>query len=442
MKHIFFIGVLLFTQLTFAQEKIWTMEECIRYAIEHNPGRAKQEAQNTIYKINQQQAVAGFFPSLNASSSVSANFGRVTDQKTNAYISANTFYNPYSISSSMTLFDGLSQIYRAQFAKINRLMGKEQLQDVKDQIALDVMTTFFDVLYYKGTVHLAEQQLEESATSLKQVQRMEELGMKAAPDVAEIRATDAQNRYLLTQQRNLLRIQIIKLKEKMNFPIDEDLLVSDSIEPEAMNVSDTDAVTIFEQAKQFLPKILSAEQSVKATEAQYKIARGQLFPSLSLQGGFNTSFYRMMDNSPYESFKSQLKNRLGSYIGVGISIPIFDNLSRSANRRVAKQQVIIARSNNEATLRQIYSEIEQAVADVRGLRDESQSAHEKTLASLEAQKVNLSKYEEGLISALELTTSANRLLNARVEELHTGLQYQLKSKLLNYYKGVTSWTEF
>jgi len=442
MKHIFFIGILFFAQITFAQDKKWTMDDCIRYAVEHNPGRAKQEAQNTIYKIDQQQAVAGFFPSLGARTSISGNFGRGIDPESNTYISTSTFGNSYSVYSSMTLFDGLSQIYRTKLTKINRLMGNQQLQDVKDQIALDVMTTFFNVLYYKGTVNLAEQQLEESATSLKQIQRMEELGMKAAPDVAEIRATEAENRYLLTQQRNLLRIEIIKLKEKMNYPIDEDLLVTDSETPELVNISDTDAVTVFEQAKQFLPKILSANQSVKAMEAQYKIYRGQLFPSLSLEGGMQTGFSRFMDGSPFESFKNQLKNKQGSYIGVGLSIPIFNNLSRSSETRRAKQRLVIARSDNEATLRQIYSEIEQSVADVRGLKDQSQSAHEKTVAMLEAHKVNARKYDEGLISALELTTSANRLLNARVEELHTGLQYQLKSKLLNYYKGVTSWTEF
>jgi len=442
MKHIFFIGILLFAQIAVAQEKIWTMEDCIRYAVEHNPGRAKQEAQNTIYKIDRQEAVAGFFPSLDARSNASINFGRGIDPETNAYISTNTFGNSYDVYSSMTLFDGLSQIYRARMAKINRLMGAQQLQDVKDQIALGVMEIFFNVLYYKGTVNMAEQQLQESAHSLKQIQRMEELGMKAISDVAEIRAKEAEDRFLLTRQKNLLRIEIIKLKEKMNFPIENELLVVDSETPELINVSDADALTVYEQAMQTLPKILSAQQSLKATEAAYKIARGYLFPSLSFGAGFSTGFSRLMDEAPEMSFSEQLKNRQGSYVGLALSIPIFDRLSRSSESRRAKQRLVIARSDNEATLRQIYSEIEQAVADVRGLQEQFRSAHEKMVAMLEAHKVNVRKYDEGLISALELTTSANRLLNARVEELYTNLQFQLKSKLLNYYKGETSWTEF
>jgi outer membrane protein TolC len=92
---------------------------------------------------------------------------------------------------------------------------------------------------------------------------------------------------------------------------------------------------------------------------------------------------------------------------------------------------------HEETLRRIYSEIEQAVADVNGLSDEYEHAQKRTEAMQSAHRVNLRKYEEGLIEAIELSTSANRLLNSRIEELHTNLKYQLKYQLLQYYKS--SW---
>jgi outer membrane protein TolC len=442
MKHFLFIPFLFIPFLSFPQEKTWSLEDCTRYAVEHNPQRTKQEAQNAIYKINQQEAIARFLPSLTAESSLSTNFGRGLDPETNTYISTNTLGNSYNIYSSMTLFDGLSSIYRAKLASINRLMGNQLLQDVKDRIALETMEIFFNVLYYKGTVNMAEQQLQESANNLKRIQRMEELGMKAASDVAEIRAKEAEDRFLFTQQTNLLRIEIIKLKEKMNFPVEEELLVAGTETSVLVNASGENAITVYEQALQTLPKIQAAKQSLKATEMDYKIAHGNLFPTLSLSAGFSTGFSRSMDDTPYISFKEQLKNKQGSYIGMTLSIPVFDRLSRSSEARRVRQHLVIARSEHEETLRKIYSEIEQVLADTKGLQDESRSAHEKTEAMLEAHKVNNRKYNEGLINAIELATSANRLLNARVEELHTNLKYQLKCKLLNYYKGETSWIEF
>ena len=147
-----------------------------------------------------------------------------------------------------------------------------------------------------------------------------------------------------------------------------------------------------------------------------------------------------MDNSPYEAFAQQLKNKRGFAVGFTLSIPVFDGFSRSAEMKRSKQRVIMAQSDNEDLSRQVYSEIEQAVADVNSLSDECRYAQKQTEAMLSAHQVNQRKYDEGLIDAMDLSTSANRLLNARVEELYSNLKYQVKYKLLQYYKGEALWT--
>jgi outer membrane protein TolC len=440
MKKIGIILIVLLFQLANAQEKKWTLEECVQYAVEHNPLRVKQEAQNKIYRQDQREAVGGFIPSLNVYSNVYMNFGRNIDPETNTYISTNTFYNSYEASSSVTLFDGLSQIYRMKMANINRLKGEDQLRDTKDQLALETMELYFNVLYYKGTVDIAKQQLEESETDLKRTQRMEELGLKSVPDLTEIKAKEAEDRLALTKQLNLLEAEIIKLKTKMNFPITTELSITDYESTNLTGKTNENPVDVYKQAISTLPRLLASEKTVKATEMQYKIARGKLFPTISLIADISTVFARMMDNTPYESFEKQLKNRQGTAVGFAISIPILNGFSRSAEVKRSKQQLIIAQCENEDLFRQVYSEIEQAVADVNGLSDECRFAQKRTESMLSAHQVNLRKYEEGLIDALELSTSANRLLNSRVEELYTNLKYQLKSKLLQYYKGEALWT--
>ena len=440
MKNIGIVLIVFFSQWINAQEKIMTLEECVRYAIEHNPQRIKQEAQNKIYRQDQRETTGKFLPSVNLFSGVYTNFGRGVDPETNTYISTNTFYNAYEIYSSLTLFDGLSQIYQAKMAKINRLKGEEQLQDTKDRLALETMELYFNVLYYKGTVGLAKRQLEESEASLIRIQRMEELGLKSGPDVTEIKAKEAEDRFLFTKQINMLELEIIKLKTKMNFPITDELFVAD-YEPEVFTGKTNESVEeVFRQSIAILPRLRASEKTVAATEMQYKIARGRLFPVLTLNGGVNTGFSRMMDGSPYMSFTEQLKIRRGSYVNLTLSIPVFNGFSRLAEAKRSKQRLVIAQSENEDLFRQVYSEIEQAVADVNGLSDECRFAGQRTEAMLSAHQVNLRKFEEGLIDALELSTSANRLLNSRVEELYTGLKYQLKYKLLQYYKGVSLWT--
>jgi len=440
MKRKILITLAFLPVLVFSQEKVWTLEECIQYAVEHNPKRVQQEAQNKIYRQDNLEAIGGFLPSLNVSSRAYLNFGRGIDPETNTYISTSTFSNTYDIYSSMTLFDGLSQIYKSKMAKINRQKGDEQLQETIDRLALETMELYFNVLYYKGTVDMAKQQLVESELNLRRTQRMEELGIKSIPDLTEIEAKEAEDRYLLTKQMNLLELEIIKLKEKMNFPITGELSVVDYESNVLVCKSNENALDIYNQAIAILPTLQASEKNVKAAEMQYKMTRGRLFPTLSLNAGIGTGFSRLMENNQYTAFEEQLKNRMGSYLGVALTIPVFDGFSTTAEVKRSKQRLIIAQSDSEDLFRKTYSEIEQVVADVNGLSDECRFAQKRTEANLSAHQVNQRKYDEGLISALELSTSANRLLNSRVEELYSNLKYQIKYKLLQYYKGGALWT--
>jgi outer membrane protein TolC len=442
MKRKVFLMLALLPALAFSQGKIWTLEECIQYAVEHNPQRVKQEAQNKIYQQDQREAVGGFLPSLNAGSILSVNFGRNIDYETNTYVPTSTFSNGYGIYTSVKLFDGLSQIYRTKMTKFNQLMGDEQLQDTKNQLALQTMEFYFNVLYYKGTVDIAKQQLEESEANLKKTQRMEELGLKSVPDLAEIRAKEAEDRLALTKQKNLLNAEIIKLKTKMNYPVTDDFTVAEYDSTLIAGKTKDSAFEIYQHAISTLPRLQASANAVKAAEMRYKVVRGGLFPSLSLDAGSQTGFSRQMNSAPYKSFRQQFKDNLGNYVNLTLSIPIFNGFSASAETKRSKQRLIMAQRDDEDLSRQVYSDIEQAVADVNGLADESRFAQKRTESMIAAHQVNLRKYEEGLIDALELSTSANRLLNSRVEELYTHLKYQLKYKLLQYYKGESSWILF
>jgi outer membrane protein TolC len=336
----------------------------------------------------------------------------------------------------MTLFDGLAQIYRLRLARINRLKGDEELRNLLDQLTFEVMEIFFNVLYYRQTVELAQQQLDESSSNLKRFQRMEELGLKSIPDLNEIQAKEAEDRFALTKQTNLYHLEIIRLKAKINLPPDEDLSLS-GYEPAPLLRQETeaDASAIYQKALRSLPQAVVAESALKASEMAWKMARGRMFPSLSLSAGFSTGFSRSMNGLPYLSFQEQLKMREGSYIGASLSIPLFSRFSRSSELQRSRQRYIIAQSEHEETLRQLYNDIEQAVADVKGLAAESSHAQKRTTAMQSAHRTNLRKYEEGLLDAISLSTSSNRLLNAQVEEVYTQLKYQLKYRLLQYYKG-------
>lgn len=441
MKYIIFIIAFIIGFTANAQEKKWTLEECMRYAIENSPKKNKQDAQNSIYHQNFLEAVGKLIPSLSANTNASFNFGRGLDSETNTYTDINSFSNNYSLYSSLVLFDGFSNINKMKMQKVNKLMGKQQLQQTKDVIAYETMEAFINVAYYMDMVKLAEQQLEESTANVKQIKRMEELGMKGAADVAELVAKEAADNYNLTRQKNLLVIGIIVLKEKMNFPIEDDIKISNIVSDELITKTQETAVSIFENAKSVNPKAIAAESAFQAQQLAYKSAKGSFSPTLSVEAGISTNFSRYMDGSEYSSFKDQIRDKRGHYIGFSLSIPIFSGFSRSAQVKRSKAQTVIARNERDETLRTLYSEVEQAVADMNGLADEFYQAKKQTDAMTVAHNVNQRKFTEGLINAIELHTSSNRLLQAKVDELNARLKYEIKHRLVDYYKGTPFITE-
>lgn len=436
MKHIIILCFSLFPILLLAQEEKWTLETCIDYAVQNNSKMAIQEAQNEIYHLNQQDAIGNFFPSLNAGMGVSMNVGRGLNPETNTYINQNTLSNSYQVSSSMTIFDSFSRVNRAKIAKLNRLSGADQLQQAKDEIAFEIMELFFNVLYYQGTVELAQKQLEESASNAGRARRMEELGLRSMPDVAEIEAKEAEDRYLLTRQKNLLNQEIIRLKEKMNFPMDENLMIEGNAGDYLVSKKEEKALEVYQQTLNTYPGILISQKSLKSSELERKIAYSYLLPDISFSTGYSTGFSRLTNNTDYQPYAEQLRNRQGYYVGFSLNIPIFNRLGNLNALKRSKQKLIIAENQHEELLRKIYSEIEQSVADLNGLVEEYHYAVKRTEAMEKAYKVNQRKYEEGLINAIEVSTSANRLLQAQVEELHVKLRYQIKQRLIDYYKGI------
>lgn len=435
MRLTFILLCLFITVICDAQEKKWTLQECMQYAVENSPRVHAKEAKTNIDTQNYIEAVGKLLPSVNAGSSIDYRFGRGLDAETNTYTSVNSFSNNYNLYSSMRLFDGMSSIATIRMHKVNRLMGREELQEVKDMLAYETMEAYFNVLFYKEMVKLTEQQLAASVDNLKQVRRMEELGMKGVPDVAEMQAKEATDNYKLTCQRNIQTLAIIKLKEKMNFPIDQDLDIADYISEEGINKYPESAMDIYQSSLTFLPKALATDASVEAQRLSYQSAKGSLLPSITAEAGISTNFSHYMDGTSYAKFNNQFRDKRGSYIGFTLSIPILNGFSNTARIQRSKSQLQIAKSERAETLRILYSEIEQAVADMNGQSDEYLQAKKQAEAMIIADNVNKRKYKEGLISAIDLHTSSNRLLESKIVELNARFKYYLKSKLVNYYKG-------
>lgn len=419
----------------YAQEKM-TLEACMKYAIEHSTSVQQQEIALEDARQNYIGAVASAMPSINASTGGTMNYGRSIDPETNTYTTTSTFNNSYSLSGSLTVFNGLSTINTIKATKVMRAMGVEELQLARDQIAMNTMSAYFDVVYYYGTVEIAQEQLRTSQLELKQVQEQYELDLKAPADVAEVEAQVANYDYLLTEQQSNLELALIELRKVMNYPQEEPLEIDTEVDIEGMLITET-LEEVLSYALVYNPQIRSKEMNSRYYELNYASTKGRYLPSISLSGGFSTNYFVNVDSpGNYAKYFNQLGNNRGYYVGMSMSIPIFSGLSRRVAKHRAKLQydnAILAHTEQRRTLE---SEVAKTYQEMQNFGKQYIMSQKKVQANDLAYRSVSQKFAEGMVTAIDLQTASNNLLQARSDLLHARLQYIIKCRMVGYYNGI------
>lgn len=420
-------------------QEVWNADRCMEYAVEHNRTVRQRSYEVDNYKIDRMNAIGAFLPGISAGSNLQYSWGRSVDPETNTYNNISTFNNSYSLSASLTVFNGGNLINSLRKAKAAQLLGKAALEEERDNTAIETFQAYIDALYYFGTVKLAREKVAESDSLLRKTRRQEELGLKGLADVAQIEAQYATDDYTLTNQINLYESAMLTLKQKMNYPLDEVLLLDTAmldmatIDLSLMPGDTSDEV--FGAALDNNPTLLQAHYNREVSRFDMKQSWANVLPTISISAGLNSSYYKQLGVTGYADFWTQMENNFGQYVGMSISIPLFDGFSRVNSVRKAKNNFRIATEQYEAQKEELQKLVVQAVLDRNGFLKESIQMEKKVYSDSVAYRVTRRKFEEGLMTSLDVQTSASTLLESKVKLLQSKLSYILKCRLVDYYKG-------
>lgn len=433
------IATLASTQGAWADE-IWSLDRCMAYAALHANSVRCAALDLADAKADRSKAVADFFPSISGSVGGQLSWGRNIDPETNTYNNITNFSNYYGINASIELFDGGASVYRFKEAcsRIEHFRNNISMQ--QDERAIECMTAYLDAVYYLKSTGIAADKLSHSRQTLALVKRQEELGMKGAPDVAQAEAATVNDEYNLLRQKNLHRQSMLKLRSVMN--AESTLQFMPDTTPPSLPVKATEDVElIYTNACVVNPVAIDSRLSVKEAEIRYKATRATFYPTLSVDGGISTSYYKTLSGgNEAHGFADQFRNNRGEYLGASLSIPLFSNLSRQTSVRKASSEITRSRLQHEETLRKLHDDIESAVMDLYGYAKEVTALEKKTEADYLAYRLNMRKYEEGLMSLTDMQLSADAYFESRISLLQKQLQLIIKQRLVDYYNGKKLWT--
>lgn len=440
MKHLILIIYVIAAALPLSASEPWTVERCMQYAADHSHTVRQQQFALEDSRAVKTQAIGAFLPSVYGSVDGQINFGRAIDPSTNTYTDVSTLYNGYGLQASLVVFDGLQRYNNLRLAKANVAMGRSGVRAEKDDVALKVYKAYMDLVYCEGAVSQTAKKRDESRELLRQTSVMAEVGQKSDADVAQMRATLAADEYELAHMQSQTTKARLALKQLMGFPVDSALaVIQPSFDDEILTAEDASQISAFAATDN--PRILKAQQNVEAARYSLRAARGALLPTISLSGGVSTSFFRNMDKGGHASFSSQFRNNAGEYVGLSLSIPLFDRLATYSTIRRRKTALVQAQENlayEQSELRRIIVE---AASDVANSTKEVEKMQERVEADSIASRLTTRKYEEGLASSIDVKTAAVTLLQSRVRLLQSQLTMAYNKKLLAYYKGEKLWTD-
>lgn len=438
-KIILFIFLLLGSKLCTAQE-VWSLEECVAFAIEHNLQLRDFKYNALSGKETYKQSVRNVLPSINAFSNYNIRFGRSIDPNDNSIINTDFFSNNYSLESSLDIFRGFQKINGIKASKFLYKATKEEALQQKYLLAFRVMQAFYDIQFAEGLLAISKEQQAVSQANYDFVKKQIELGVKAGADLYEAESLLLSDKLKVTQSNNQLTAAKLTLIQEMNLENATDISIQVAL-PEKMDNEENNMVqsdSIFSKAKDFLPILKARQFQVKATKKQIAVARGALYPSLSLFGGYGTGFFETTTDADGETipFRDQFRDNTFRFVGVSLNIPISNGWSGRSNVKQRKIAHLRAKNNLEQQKQELFQTIQQLVQEYNALQIEYAQSQQKVEAQQLSFTIAQKRYEKGLINALDLFTAKNLFANAQNENLLVRLRSEVNKSTLDFYRGL------
>lgn len=413
-----------------AQNKKWSLEECIDYAVRHN--LEVRQGQNQVEKLKVERSTLknSFLPDLNAGTSQKFDFGRSLN-RSNTYEDNNTQSSSFSVNTEVPLFTGFRRSASVARNKFDLLAAEAHKEWIENDLSLSITGCYFQVLLNKEILHIAKEQIKLTKEQESKTILLIENGKAPQSQLYDVHAQLADDELTATEANNSLRMsvlelmQLMELKGEETFDIDslnKDLLPTDSLLPE----------DIFASAVGCMPQIRQAYYSLQSNRKAVKVAQSGYYPTLTFGAGISSGYYHS-EGSLNPSFSQQFRNNMQKSIYLSLSIPIFDRFSTRNQVHSARIDENNARLSLENEKKTLYKEIEKAYTDALSAWEKLQSTAKAVAANQEAHRYALEKYAAGKSAVYEYNEIKMKLADALSKQSQAKYTYLLKEKVLAFY---------
>src|SRR5690554_1725890 len=433
---------LFFGVTAFSQQK-WTLEECVNHAIENNVSIKQIELDNKLAEIDQKDAFGNFLPNLNASTSHSWNVGLNTNITTGILENQTTQFTSMGASASVDIYRGLQNQNRFRRSKLALISSQYQHLKMEEDIALNVVNAYLQVLFNKETLKVQKQQYQTDSLQMIRSEALVDAGMIPSGDLFDMKATIATDKQRIIEAEYALLVskmslaQLLQLEDFKEFDI---AVVTYEFEPNTIFFESPES--IFHKARNERTELKIAENNVKIAEKDIEIAKGARQPSLVGFYSFSSrvSYAKIPDGMGGEmnppSFWDQFDMYKGHNLGSQLNIPIFSGFALKNN--MERSKIILEKT--KLTLEQTELDLERniytAYSDAKGAMETYLATVEMLKAREEAFRYTKERYENGMATAFDYNQAQSLLVNTKSDLLRTKYDYLFRTRILEFYFGI------
>ena len=439
MKRIFIliIACLIASGGSLTAQKEWSLEDCIRYAIDHNIQIKQQTIQTKVQKNTLDQSKLSRLPTISGQASHDYSFGRALDQTTYEFYNQTLQSNYFYLGGRTDLFTGLQNLNTINKNKYELLAGEQDLQRIRDNVSLSVALAYLQILLNKELVTATESQLNTTLEQIAKTRKMVDAGSVAMGNLLQIEAQAAQEEVTLVNMQNQLETSYLNLTQllELETPAGFEIIVPDIRVGETADIAGN-IDEIYNVAVQSRPEILGSELRLTASEYALKVAKGARSPSISMSHNFGTRYSHIGELPGQQSFEEQLKNNKNFGLGFSMNIPILNGWQVNKNILNSKLAVENSQYTLEGTRKELYKDIQQAYSDAVAALKKYYASAKAVESTEESFRYTEQKFNVGMITPVDYNAAKTQLLNSQSEMSQSKYEYIFKTKVLDFYKGL------
>ena len=421
-------------------QKLWTLQECIDYAMENNITLQKSKLQKSTATETLKGSKAALLPTVTASTNQNLGYqpwkdtgmAYVSNGTVNTKVDKTSYNGSYSVNGQWTVWNGnrnYNNIKRDRLAEEEaELSAQETANSIQERIA----QLYAQILYMAENVTVNEQMLETSKKNEDRGREMLEVGKMSKADLAQLSAQRANDEYSIVEAKSQLMNYELQLKQLLEITDEERFQVAIPKIGDDQILAEIPAMqTVYEMALVNRPEINRYQLAINRSDVNLSIAKAGWMPTVNLTGGVTTSTNSLSGTG----WGSQFKSNVNTSLGLGVTMPIYDGRSTKTSVNKAKIQQLQARLDLQDMQKDLYSDIQSYWLNAWTNQEKYKAASSSVESAQQSYDLLSEQFRLGLKNIVELMSGKDKLLEAQQNLLQSKYMTLYYQQMLKFYEN-------